>query len=243
MPLSISPNQDDIFKALGDALTAVLLPGTTVNQGQVNRVAEPKNSDFIVMWPLRFPRLATNIDEYADCQFTASMVGTVMTVTAVDNFFTGTIKVDSLVFGPGVTVGTKVSSLGSGSGGTGTYNISPSQTVSAETMAAGTTSLLQKAECVIQVDVHGPHATDNAQIISTTFRDEYGVELFGGSSGLISPLYADDPRQMPFMNAEQQYENRAIVEVHLQVNQTVIVPQQFATAVEVDIVEAEYPPL
>jgi len=53
--------------------------------------------------------------------FTASIAVTtgVMTVTAVS---TGTIAVGQLITGSGVPTGTRITSLGTGSGGTGTYN-------------------------------------------------------------------------------------------------------------------------
>lgn len=51
---------------------------------------------------------------------TASITGTVMTVTAVTN---GTLKVGFALAGTGITTGTYVTSLGTGTGGTGTYNI------------------------------------------------------------------------------------------------------------------------
>ena len=59
----------------------------------------------------------------------------------------------------------------------------------------------------------------------------------------VVPLYADDPRQMPFINAESQYEWRWVLEAKLQVNQAVQIPQQFADSAVVDAisVEAEFP--
>jgi len=62
-------------------------------------------------------------------QFTASISGTTMTVTA---FTTGDglIAVGDIVYGVGVSPITKITSLGTGTGSTGTYNVSVSQTVS-----------------------------------------------------------------------------------------------------------------
>jgi len=62
-------------------------------------------------------------------QFTASISGTTMTVTA---FTTGDglIAVGDIVYGAGVSPITKITSLGTGTGSTGTYNVSVSQTVS-----------------------------------------------------------------------------------------------------------------
>ena len=63
--------------------------------------------------------------------FTASISGTTMTVTAVAS---GTIAVGQLITGTGVTAGTTITALGTGSGGTGTYTVSASQTVASTTI-------------------------------------------------------------------------------------------------------------
>lgn len=61
--------------------------------------------------------------------FTGSISGTVLTVSAVSF---GTIQVGQVILGSGVTTGTTITSLGSGTGGTGTYNINSSQTIASE---------------------------------------------------------------------------------------------------------------
>ena len=237
MSFSISPTQADIFTVLGDFLTDIL--GIPVQQGQVNRTAEPNPGDYCVMWPLRLPRLATNIDDSVDAVFTGSIAGTVMTIAAVDPDFTGQITVGSNIFGVDVALNTIVTSLGTGHGGVGTYNVSPTQTITSRTLAAGTTSLLQKAECVIQIDVHGPNSMNNAQIISTAFRDDYAVQFFAALDSTISPLYTDAPLQIPFINAEKAFENRWVIELHLQIDQTVVVPMQFFDAAVVGLIEVD----
>jgi hypothetical protein len=63
---------------------------------------------------------------------TASISGTVMTVTAVAS---GAIVVGQTVFGTGVTANTTVTSFGTGTGGVGTYNVSASQTVASTTIS------------------------------------------------------------------------------------------------------------
>jgi len=107
-----------------------------------------------------------------------------------------------------------------------------------------TESVLQPTEVVFQLDVHGPESADNAQIITTLFRDSYATTAFAASGFDVAPLYADDPRQVPFINAEQQFETRWIVEAFLQANQVVTVPQDSANIVSVTpvSVDATYPP-
>jgi hypothetical protein len=61
---------------------------------------------------------------------TASISGTTMDVTAVS---LGTIAVGDLVWGDSVQAGTRVTALGTGTGGVGTYTVSVSQTVASST--------------------------------------------------------------------------------------------------------------
>jgi hypothetical protein len=58
---------------------------------------------------------------------TGSISGTVLTVSLVGS---GTLEIGQTLVGTGVTVGTTIVSFGTGTGDTGTYNVSASQTVS-----------------------------------------------------------------------------------------------------------------
>lgn len=62
---------------------------------------------------------------------TGSMSGTTMTVTAVS---TGTLFLNQVLSGSGITAGTTITAFGTGSGGTGTYTVSVSQTVASTTI-------------------------------------------------------------------------------------------------------------
>jgi hypothetical protein len=64
---------------------------------------------------------------------TGSIATTVLTVTAVTS---GTLAVGQPISGAGVTAGTFISSLGTGTGGIGTYNVSVSQTVASTAVTA-----------------------------------------------------------------------------------------------------------
>lgn len=66
--------------------------------------------------------------------FTGSISGTVLTVTATA---TGAkLGLGQLIFGAGVSPGTGIVSLGTGTGGIGTYNLNVSQTVASTALAA-----------------------------------------------------------------------------------------------------------
>lgn len=62
---------------------------------------------------------------------TADIATTTMTVSSVAE---GVLSVGDIISGTGVTVGTKITALGTGTGGVGTYTVSASQTVSSTTI-------------------------------------------------------------------------------------------------------------
>lgn len=234
----LAPDEFAIQAALRGFLLAILPAGTEVLLSQVNRVAEPASPNFVMMTPLRRRRIETNIDECEDAKYSASIAGTTLTVVEV---FYGAIAVGNPVMSPDVEEGTVIAAFGSGSGGAGTYQVSRSQTVALSDMAGGVSSIEHHTEITYQLDVHGPASTNNVQTIATLFRDEFATHWFEDSP--VMPLHADDPRQAPFLNAEQQYENRWVLEAVMQANQTVFVPQQFAEALHVGLinVDSTYP--
>lgn len=234
-------SQSAVLTALRSFLLAILPTGVEVIQAQDNRVPEPKAADFVTMTPLFQQRLSTNIDSFGDVSFTGSIAGATLTVSAVAF---GALSVNRQLFGAGITSGTKVTALGTGHGGVGTYTVDPPQTVSSERMACGAETILQPTQVTVQLDVHGPNSADNAQTISTLFRDIYATTFFAASGVELSPFYADDPKQMPFVNENQQVENRWVVDAVMQANQTISdLPQQFADQLEVGVIEvdAAYP--
>lgn len=238
MTLLVSPTQSQIQVALRNFLLSVLPTGVPVIAMQDNRVGEPPEGDFVAFNPLSRPRLATNIQAYDDVAMLASAAGSVLTASAV----TGTLVAGLPLIGanavPGSVLGAQLSGT---TGGAGTYGILPAQTWSVQSVSAGSRSATQKNKVIMQVDVHGGQSSDNIETITTMFRDPYAVDYFGDG---MSPLYADDPRQVPFVNAEQQYETRWSVDLHLEADQTVYdIPQQFAAALELDVinVDAAYP--
>ena len=64
---------------------------------------------------------------------TGAISGTTLTVSAVSS---GTLYVGQTIQGTGVAANTMITALGTGTGGTGTYTVSTSQTVASETLYA-----------------------------------------------------------------------------------------------------------
>jgi len=229
----LAPTENDIETALRGFALAVLPAGIEVFRAQENRVPEPASNNFMLFTPIRRRRLATNRDEYVDCAFTASIADNVLTVSAVAF---GTIILGRTLLGVGITANTKILAQLSGTpGGIGTYQLDlGDQTVSSEKMAAGVVDMVAATELCYQLDFHGPAGGDNAQMFSTTFRDLWGVDFFTRNyPDVAEPLHADEPRQMPFINAEQQYEDRWTLEATLQADQVYEVTQEFADQVQI----------
>lgn len=245
MTVFVSPTEGQIQGVLRTFLQSVLPSTVEVIEAQDNRVPEPAATDFVIMTPIRRRRLETNNDGTADCLFTGSIAGNILTVSSVQS---GAIVVGSIIFANGVTVGTQITAFGSGTGGAGTYTVDTSQNVSNEAMAAGQNIVTQPTEITFQLDIHSSDlqiSSNYAQTISTMFRDDYAVQQFSSSGFDVAPLHADDPRQLPFINEEQQYETRWVVEATVQANQVISgLGQQFAGSLQVTTlsVEANYAP-
>lgn len=227
-------------------LGALPLEPENVIKGQVNRVAEPISENFVVFWPIAFPRLGTNVVTYADNEAVASIAGTVLEVTEVIRgvLAPGMMLVDEGGLLAADTVIGQPLSGSATSGGTGTYAVSPTQDFVNGTVFAGVRKDMTPSDLTVQIDIHGPNATDYVRIVEGLFRSEYGTTALSSSGLDIAPLYSGEARQIPFINQEQQYEYRWTLDVHLQVNPVVGTPQQFAEELDMTIIAADtaYPP-
>lgn len=236
---ALSITQDQQLTVLRSYILTLVAVGTEVILGQENRVGEPLAGDFVVMTPLFQDRIATNSDTDTDAVYAGSISGAAMTITG---FIKGAaIATGDQVFGVGVTAGTVVTG---GSGGIGPYSVSPSQTITSRTLSFGTHNALQQTRITMQLDVHGDASADNAQILSTMLRDPAACDFFAASGVDMQPLYVTDPRQAPFLNAQDQYENRWTLDAVMQANPVVSTGLQFADTVALDLVEvdATFPP-
>ncbi len=261
--ITLSLTESQILTVLRAFLLDVLPAGTAVVQAQVNRVPEPIGPNFVLMTPFMRRRLATNEDSFDDTAFLGFISGTTLTVTDVEF---GIIRIGAPVYGSGVLPNTYVTAFGTGTGGVGTYMVTPAQTVPSGDvlpfrilaqdgqplltqdglwlitqayvpagtpvpMFVGTMSAKQSTMVSVQLDVHGPVSADNVQRITTLFRDAYACEFFAALEPALQPLYADDAKQIPFINGEAQVENRWVIDAVMQANPIVTVPQRFADEV------------
>jgi len=91
------------------------------DQVNVSRCTAPSTNT-----SLNTPSGGSTLERGVGAQVTAAISGTTMTVSAVTF---GTVEVGQEVIGFGVTPGTYITALGTGTGGTGTYTVNNSQTV------------------------------------------------------------------------------------------------------------------
>ena len=116
----------------------------------------------------------------ANATFTASITGTVMTVTAVAS---GTIAVGQKVIVSGIAYGTSISSFGTGSGGTGTYNLSITNSITSQTITTF------QGEAGMGISIRG-----SSQVIvrSPTTTNCWGDGMYLGQSTTGGQAYVED---------------------------------------------------
>lgn len=110
------------------------------------------------------------------------------------------------------------------------------------TPTTGKKNSQQAIQATVQLDCYGPDSGNWASILSTLLRDEYACDALAPS---VQPLHADDPKMLPLIDGEAQYEQRWTVTALLQVNPVVSTPMQFFDEAKVVFVEvdATYPPV
>ena len=224
-----SVTDTQVFTALRSFLLNIFPAGIEVVRGQQNRVPEPVAANFASMIEISRERIATNETESIDCSFKGLVDGTLLMVTDI---YLGEIVIGSTLLGDGITAGTIITEEGEEPN---TFVVDPEQSVSWRKMAAGRIERMQATKITIQVDVHGPDSAENIQTLSTMFRSDYAAEFFTESG--VTPLMCGDPRQMPFLNDSSQVEQRWNIDLDLQINPAISLPQQFAD----EIITTLYP--
>lgn len=109
----------------------------------------------------------------------------------------------------------------------------------ADIPSAGVKRIAMPTAVTVQIDIHGPNSADNSAIIAAVFRDETAADGLALSGFDLAPLYTSEPRQTPFINAEQQVEFRWAIDLTLQVNPIVTVTQDFADQIVVGLIEID----
>lgn len=129
---SASPNPSDVFVTDNTSKVPATIGGVVLAPNSVYVAVVGGNPSAIAaaVWSKKMPGCS-----YAqDTAFTASIATNVLTVTAVS---CGVLAVGQTVTGVGIPYGTTIASLGTGTGGTGTYNLSTTPgTIGSESMTS-----------------------------------------------------------------------------------------------------------
>jgi hypothetical protein len=181
MSATLSITETQIFISLRSALLTFGLapadPSTSLSiiRGQVNRVPEPAGPDFVVMWPISDDRLSMNVETMLDSNVTGSIAGNVLAVTAVGN---GSLSIGAALwpFGASAPIATVLKQLTGLVGGVGTYQLTTTPNAASAILYCGTRAMEEDTEVTIQCDVHGPASHDNARLIETQWRSQWGVD-------------------------------------------------------------------
>lgn len=97
-------------------------------------------------------------------------------------------------------------------------------TYSTQISGIGSSKVENHIQYTIQIDCYGATSSDWANVITTLWRDDYGVQAMAPN---ITPLHADDEKMMPIVDGEANFEERWMITAHLQYNPVVKVPIQF----------------
>lgn len=118
------------LQALTPGVLTVTIDGTPRTSGTINLSAATSFSAAAEIISLSLAQTGPQT-----AAFTGAIAATLLTVTAVGS---GVLAVGQEVRGSGITAGTLIVSLGTGTGGTGTYNVSNSQSISSIAMTSNT---------------------------------------------------------------------------------------------------------
>lgn len=107
--------------------------------------------------------------------------------------------------------------------------------------AGGTRSFRAAKRFSVQLDCYGADSAATATIISTLMRTGHAADALAPT---LAPLYTSEPIQLPLVNGEQQYEERWMLSAEFQYNPSITLPQQFAAALSVGVINVDvaYPP-
>lgn len=152
-----------------------------------NVIRECKSNCIQISSPLTLGKFIGNTVSQANepCSFTGSISGTTLTVTATSGAPGGIIKIGDVITGAGITGGTSVTALGTGTGKIGTYTVNNSQTVASEAMTANTggshmTMVTGSTDITIALNSFG-----NSSDLLGPGGGQYGLSIAGGDKFAI----------------------------------------------------------
>lgn len=163
------------LKAIAGTVT-LTINGTPVTSGAIDLSSATSFSSAAALIAAAF--------NHSDAQFTASQAGNVLTVTAVAS---GALAVGQVVAGAGVTPGTVITELGTGTGGTGTYMVDTSATVASESMTAGALTAVYDSVSHAFVLTGGTPGPDGSITVADASTAASALKLTAATGATVSP--------------------------------------------------------
>lgn len=148
--------------------------------------------------------------DYNAAAFTGSISTTTLTVSAVAS---GALAVGQSIVGAGVTAGTMITALGTGTGGTGTYTVNNSQTVGSEAMTAAEAQHSNNVLMNVTPQDGIILPTDTRNLAGWRFLNATGaVNGLQGVAGFTKNTVASAAGSMNFADLPGQYTNPTYVD-------------------------------
>lgn len=117
------------------------------------------------------------------------------------------------------------------------YSVQLATPVSAYTDTEQTVT--QSTQWAVQVDCYGDGAAETARVLSMILRTGNAYDTMVGDGFDVAPLYADDPKQLPFDTGNEQFTERWTFTAVLQYNPVINIPIQTANTVEVGLLNVD----
>lgn len=111
------------------------------------------------------------------------------------------------------------------------------------TATVATQTIVKPTKFAIQLDCvdKDGDATNWVDTLSAIWFSELGAQFFAPYG--IAPLYNEDPKFAPWVNSENQWENRWIVNTYLQFNPALVIPTYTYPGAIVGVVDVETFPI
>jgi hypothetical protein len=197
------PQPFDLSVTLGEAdangLSIALLgtvSTTTQTSGTLTAVSVTAlKNKWVALTKARLTGTATVTGDTA--AFTAAIATTTLTVSAVAS---GSLYVGQVIAGVGVTVGTTITAFLTGTGGTGTYTVSASQTVSSVSMTGAATAYVEGTDYLLnrelgQIKAITP-ASNQILKLTSTYAAISTTEIAGATSAAIRAEFILDGKNL-----------------------------------------------
>lgn len=102
--------------------------------------------------------------------------------------------------------------------------------------SSGHITIQARNRLTVQVDIYGPDSGDQCRAIAAAWRSEYPASVL---PAWCAPLECGDCIQSPQITGEKQWGSRWMIDLSMQYNPTVTLPQDFAQELQPNLIQAD----